>query len=352
MRMLHIGRLLSQWSLALFSEKLDNIFWFWQTFVGDIFGLLSAVTYRLFTGKIIMSQSMTQANSDVGESKSRSTAVRRHRKTSPVWLHFRQVGAKAFCNHCSIEFAAGPGSGTTHLHRHIGVCQKIDEVERERWLALSKDTDFFGAPNYKFDPILSRNLMTLFFIDVEILFNVIERIEITMKEFEGLDSRVSFTSDIWTSSMHLGYLCLTAHFIDKDFKFQKKIISFKQIPYPHMGVNVAGLIKNTLTEWKLDGEIFTITLDNCAVNDVAVGLLEKHFWEKTIFKGKYMHMRCAAHILNIMVQCGMKIISPSLILIRDLIRNIALSGSKLQLFNDKLKYLNLPSEGFDSRLSN
>ncbi|XP_078156062.1 zinc finger BED domain-containing protein RICESLEEPER 2-like [Carex rostrata] len=324
-----------------------------------------------------MSQFVTQTNFDVAESESGSTAVRRRRKASLVWLHFHQVGAKAFCNHCSMEFVAGLGSGTTHLHRHIGVCQKIVEVERERWLALGKDTNFFGAPNYKFDPVLTHNLMTLLFIDAEIPFNVIEsqffesvmrslrpkykligrqtlgndcvqvfkaRIEITMKEFEILDSCVSFTSDIWTSSVHLGYLCLTTHFIDKDFKFQKKITYFKQIPYPHTGVNVAGLMRNALTEWKLDGKIFTITLDNCAVNDVAVGLLEKYFWEKTIFKGKYMHMRCVAHILNIMVQCGMKIISPSLILIRYLIRNIDSSGSKLQLFNNKLKYLNLPSK--------
>ena len=31
--------------------------------------------------------------------------------------------------------------------------------------------------------------------------------EVSLKEFEGLDSCVSFTSDIWTSSVNLGYLC-------------------------------------------------------------------------------------------------------------------------------------------------
>lgn len=55
-------------------------------------------------------------------------------------------------------------------------------------------------------------------------------------------------------------------------------------------------------------------------------------------------MRCAAHILNLMVQDGMKIIQPGLHRIRELMRNIASSGSRLQMFNDILKDLNLPSK--------
>jgi hypothetical protein len=156
-----------------------------------------------------------------------------------VWIYFDEVGKKAVCKHCSMEFVTGANSGTTHLRRHINVCQKIEEEERERF-ALGKGDDLFGTSNYRFYPELTLSLMTLLFIDAEIPFNVIESrfwepamrslrpeyravkrqtlrndcvgvfkagMGVSLKEFEGLDSCVSFTSDIWTSSVNLGYLC-------------------------------------------------------------------------------------------------------------------------------------------------
>jgi hypothetical protein len=153
--------------------------------------------------------------------------------------------------------------------------------------------------------------------------------EVSLREFEGLNSRVCFISDIHTSSVNLGYLCLTTHYIDKDFKFHVKIIAFRQILYPHTGLAVANLIEKILVEWKLDSKIFTLTLDNYSVNDSAIKILENRFWNRTTLGVKHMHMRCAAHILNLMVQDDMKVIQPALSRIRDLIRHIASSGLKL-----------------------
>jgi hypothetical protein len=144
--------------------------------------------------------------------------------------------------------------------------------------------------------------------------------------------------------VNLGYLCLTTHYIDKDFKFHKKVIAFRQIPYPHTGLAVANLVEKILVEWKLDNKIFTLTLDNCSVNDSAIKFLENRLWNRTILGVKHMHMRCAAHILNLMVQDGMKVIQPALSRIRDLIRHIASSGLKLQMFNSILKDLNMDSK--------
>ena len=36
------------------------------------------------------------------------------------------------------------------------------------------------------------------------------------------DSRVCFTADLWTLKQNLGYLCVTCHFISKDWKTAKK----------------------------------------------------------------------------------------------------------------------------------
>lgn len=38
------------------------------------------------------------------------------------------------------------------------------------------------------------------------------------------NSRVSLTADTWTSNQNKGYMCITCHFIDKEWKLQKRII--------------------------------------------------------------------------------------------------------------------------------
>jgi hypothetical protein len=54
-------------------------------------------------------------------------------------------------------------------------------------------------------------------------------------ELQNLDSRICLTSDMWTSSQSLGYMSITAHFINEEFNYKKKIISFKEVKYPHTG---------------------------------------------------------------------------------------------------------------------
>ena len=44
-----------------------------------------------------------------------------------------------------------------------------------------------------------------------------------LKEIPG---RICLTSDLWTSITIDGYICLTAHFIDKQWKLQKKDLEF------------------------------------------------------------------------------------------------------------------------------
>ncbi|KAG6694115.1 hypothetical protein I3842_09G034200 [Carya illinoinensis] len=41
--------------------------------------------------------------------------------------------------------------------------------------------------------------------------------------------RISLTMDTWTSVQNLNYMCLTAHFIDDDWKLHKKILSFSLV---------------------------------------------------------------------------------------------------------------------------
>jgi len=49
--------------------------------------------------------------------------------------------------------------------------------------------------------------------------------------------------------------------------------------------------------------------------------------------GEHLHVRCCAHILNLLVQDGMKIIHSTIQKIRELLKHIDSSLSRLQVFN-------------------
>lgn len=55
-----------------------------------------------------------------------------------------------------------------------------------------------------------------------------ERVKL-MEVLTTTGQRVCLTSDCWTSRTQMSYMCLTAHYVDSDWKLQKKIINFCQI---------------------------------------------------------------------------------------------------------------------------
>ena len=91
-----------------------------------------------------------------------------------------------------------------------------------------------------------------------------------MEKFKGFKGHVSLTTDLWSSNQNLGCLGVTAHFIDEEIDLQKKIISFKQMSFPHTSYALQDGITSCLEEWDLVGQLFTLTLDNASVNNRAV----------------------------------------------------------------------------------
>ena len=96
--------------------------------------------------------------------------------------------------------------------------------------------------------------------------------------------RISLTSDMWTSLKIDGYICLTAHFIDKNWVSSKRVLRFSFMPPPHNGVSLAQKIYDLLQEWRIDKRIFSLTLDNASANDLCVeNLKPKLNMKKALF---------------------------------------------------------------------
>ncbi|CAL1355536.1 unnamed protein product [Linum trigynum] len=132
-------------------------------------------------------------------------------------------------------------------------------------------------------------------------------------------------------------MCLTAHFIDQDWNLRKKIINFGELK-GHKGVDIADGIVACLDDWGIY-KVFTITVDNASSNDTAVAKLKEVFNTRgtSICDNSFLHMRCVAHILNLVVSDGLGDISLSVKRIREDVRFIRNSPERLKKFNEFAK---------------
>ncbi|KAM0028520.1 putative ribonuclease H-like superfamily [Helianthus debilis subsp. tardiflorus] len=140
---------------------------------------------------------------------------------------------------------------------------------------------------------------------------------------ESVSSKVTLTTDIWTSDhQNLAYICLTAHFIDENWELQNKIIAYRHIEYSHDGDTLFKFIRDLVLEWNIDKKLFAMVVDNASSNDVMVRKWKFWLQERSLLslEGSLFHVRCSAHILNLVVQDGLKVIQGLLEKIRLTIR--------------------------------
>ncbi|KAM1519537.1 hypothetical protein ACFX1Z_022324 [Malus domestica] len=155
------------------------------------------------------------------------------------------------------------------------------------------------------------------------------------KLFEAMhNQRVSIRTDTWTSIQNINYIVVTAHFMDSEWKLHKRIINFIKIT-GHKGDDIGKVLEMCLNQWGIE-KIFSITVDNASANDVAIDYMKKRLHEMNypLIDGKYLHMRCACHILNLVVKSGLKELTKSVKGIRNCVKYIHSSPARLEKFRD------------------
>ncbi|XP_039142535.1 zinc finger BED domain-containing protein RICESLEEPER 2-like [Dioscorea cayenensis subsp. rotundata] len=138
-------------------------------------------------------------------------------------------------------------------------------------------------------------------------------------------------------------MVLTAHFIDHNWRLQKRVINFVRLPPPRRGVEIADGIFKCLKEWGIENKVFTISVDNASSNDVAIRILKDTFsrTKRLLCGGKLFHVRCCAHILNLMVQDGISEIEEIIEDIHESVKFINQSEARLKSFSDIVQQLQL-----------
>ncbi|KAL1148934.1 hypothetical protein V6Z11_A10G158800 [Gossypium hirsutum] len=279
-------------------------------------------------GSVTPPTSIDFENSRVGAS-SQANVTTGKRKATPqrleVWSHFTKIinsegASKAKCNYCQKEFCCDvKRNGTGSLKYHIGACKKnpsnvVDTSQGQLVLPRKGFVESEGFKKFLFVAcprfhIPSRTTMTR---DVYQLY-LNERVKIKQL-LKSSCSRVCLTTDTWTS-------------------FQR-ILNFCPIS-SHKGESIGMMIEKCLLNWGID-KLFTITVDNASSNDVAIGYLRKKFNPRggLVQNGKYLHMRCMAHIVNLIVVEGLKEMNKSVERVRGAVRHVRQSPARLQKFKE------------------
>ena len=67
-----------------------------------------------------------------------------------------------------------------------------------------------------------------------------------------IPNRICLTSDVWTAITSEGYICLTAHFVDENWKLTSKILNFCRMKPPHTGAELESVVFDCLKQWGID----------------------------------------------------------------------------------------------------
>ncbi|KAD4385738.1 hypothetical protein E3N88_25907 [Mikania micrantha] len=278
------------------------------------------------------------------------------RQHSKVWDYFDKLPVgpdgvrKASCNACGKVYSANPKAGTSNMKRHIPKCFDIDEpgppkkraplnqaMYREK-LAMS-----IIKHNYPFSYVEhegTRELHKFLHNDVNFItrntaksdvLQLYDREKTILKDaLQKVTSKIWLTTDLWSSITTDGFMALTAHYVDNDWVLRKKMLNFRVIPPPHSGSILAEHLINFLADWGIEKKVFTITLDNAKYNDVLVECLKSHLLlnDGLVCDGDFTHVRCSAHVLNLIVQAGLKIIEGAIEKVRESVKYVRGSAAR------------------------
>ncbi|XP_040278276.1 E3 SUMO-protein ligase ZBED1-like [Bufo bufo] len=115
-------------------------------------------------------------------------------------------------------------------------------------------------------------------------------------------SRVAITCDSWTSVTTESYVTITAHYVSKDWQILSHVLQTRAIYESHTGAHLAELLSHVVEEWQLSDKSVVLVTDNASNMIVAAQV------------GKFPHVKCFTHTLNLASQRALKVATLSRLL--------------------------------------
>ncbi|CAN0830952.1 Zinc finger BED domain-containing protein RICESLEEPER 2 [Linum grandiflorum] len=137
-------------------------------------------------------------------------------------------------------------------------------------------------------------------------------------------------------------MAVTGHFINNSDNLRALLLRFLYLPAPHTSERLVSSLSDCLLDWNIDSKLSTITLDNCTTNDSLIKLVKQKLVLVNLIKdGELIHMRCSAHILNLIVRDGLDVIKEAIENIRDSVVFWTCTPRRVEYFHDRARQLKL-----------
>ncbi|ESQ37609.1 hypothetical protein EUTSA_v10002435mg [Eutrema salsugineum] len=329
--------------------------------------------------------------------------IKRRKKKSKVWENFTikntEPGCRrAFCKGCNQSFAYSSGTkvaGTSHLKRHIdkGTCPALyhaqnndnnnnnqlmtpytpkSDTPRRRYrtqnsspyVAFDQDkcrqeiakmiiihdyplhmvehpgfVSFVQSLQPQFDAVSFNN------VQGDCVATYLVEKQNVMKSLEGIPGRFCLTLDFWTSKLTLGYVFLTGHFIDSDWKIQKKLLNVLMESYPESDGALSLAVANCVSEWGLEGKLFSVTFNHPA-SKTAVENIRPLICIKNpgILDGQLVIGNCVARTFSGLAKDVLDKGKDVIKKIRDSVKHVKTSESHEERFVELKEQLQVPSD--------
>ncbi|XP_049360749.1 zinc finger BED domain-containing protein RICESLEEPER 2-like [Solanum verrucosum] len=249
--------------------------------------------------------SLNEVEADIEASKKRKAMEPR----AACWKHFEKFidkdgATKTKCNYCG-----------------------------KMYVAVTKAKE--GVINtWKFDQAQSRRALAQIIIVDELPFSIVEKegfrnfMKVIVPQFHIPSSR-TLTRDCYELYSEEKKL------FKNSFKEARPKVCLTTDTWTHKGDDMAASITNCLLDWGLDN-VFTITVDNASSNSVTVKEISKQLtnWGTNIMEGQHLHVRCMAHILNLIVQDRLKEVGQSVKRVRQAVKYIRQSPVRIKKFKE------------------
>lgn len=336
---------------------------------------------------VISKRAVKRKGAEVAAGKAKGKRTRA--KRSKCSKYFKEVKAvskkrpgevvpKAKCLYCTKLFAYD--GSTTSLNRHMESCPIIlnQNARHLRQGTIGFDPEKPGASlivNNEYDHDECRKIIAKMIIVHKYPFRMVEHAwfnilmnymnasykfigrktiraecmkvylsekEILKKQLKSVES-ISLTCDLWTSNQNLCYLAMVAHYIDDEWNMQSRVLNFIELDPPHSGIVIAQAVFECCQEWKIEDKVISMTMDNASSNDVAATNLTGKFKARKSpkFVPKYFHVRCCAHIMNLIVNDGIAPLEPLIGKLRATVKYLKKSTSRMKEFLRVCKSLNV-----------
>ena len=312
-----------------------------------------------------------ETNTDINEKISKKSNKIRRPKTSWIWNFFKgadEDNTKVICQFegCGkvLKWCGSPSSMKTHLSgthhitkgiaaSYLEALQKGDQrlinsmIEEEKSrshpysnqepltknvigfvigtvqpLSIVEDKDFIKMVN-GFDSLykvpctktLKDRISSAYEAGVDKLKNQLLRLE-----------NISLTLDAWSSSAHIPYLGVTAHWVTPKFEPYELLLSMEELPYSHGATEIQEHLVDLFDKWGIGSKITAVITDN--------GSNVKKACNNMIEIGE--RIPCTVHTLQLSVGKGLDVAKILIDKCKSLIAFLANDKKKQQLRDSQI----------------